>query len=168
VAGALSTSANAVKALLQRARVALRKARLRGDVDVQVDRAVVEQFAAAIEAGSVERLTALLAEDAWGVTDGGGVVRTSTKPNLGRRAVARQWQNGQRRLNGLRVTATIIPLNGEPSIVIRLADAPDVVVAVVHLETREGQVSSLRVSRDPRRTAMFVGARATVHQWADA
>jgi RNA polymerase sigma-70 factor (ECF subfamily) len=152
VADTLQTNANAVKALLQRARVALREARLRDDIDVPVDRAVVEQFAAAIEAGSIEALSALLAEDVWGIVDGGGVVRTANKPTFGRRAVARQWANGKRKLNGLAVRAEIVSLNGEPAIVIRLVE-PAAIVAVVHLETRAGRVSALRLGRDPRRTA---------------
>jgi RNA polymerase sigma factor (sigma-70 family) len=165
VADTLETNANAVKALLQRARVALREARIRDDIDVPADRTVVEQFAAAIEAGSIEALTALLAEDVWGIVDGGGVVQVARKPSFGRRAVSRQWSNGKRRLNGLRVTARVVSLNGEPTVVIRLADAPDAVVAVVHIETRAGRINALRVSRDPHRTARLLGAQAAVHPW---
>ena len=152
VAVTLDLNENSAKALLHRARVALAAARRREDVDVPVDMRVVEQFASAIEAGSIERLSELLDEDAWGITDGGGVVQTAKKPNFGRRAISRQWENGKRRL-GQPVKAEMRRLNGESAIVIRLAAAPDVVVAVVHLETRSGQVVALRVNRDPRRVA---------------
>ena len=40
------------------------------------------------------RIAALLAEDVWGVADGGGLVVTATKPTFGRRTVWRQM--GQR------------------------------------------------------------------------
>ncbi len=154
-ADALGTNANAVKALLHRARMTLARARRRSDVDAPVDPAVVERFARAIEAGAIEGLTELLAEDVWGVTDGGGVIKTSTKPNVGRRAVSRQWANAKRRL-GQDVLAEVRRINGELAIVVRLAAAPAVVIAVVHLETRAAHVASLRVNRDPSRTALLV------------
>lgn len=156
VGQALETNANAVKALLQRARVALRTARLRDDIDVPVDRAIVEQFAAAIEAGSIESITALLAEDVWGIVDGGGFVQAPTKPTFGRTAVSRQWSNGRRRLDGQPAYATIVILNGEPAIVIGPAARREVAVAVVHLETRASRICALRVSVDPRTATRFL------------
>lgn len=152
VAETLELDENSTKALLHRARVALADARRQSDVDVPADMKVVERFASAIESGSIEQLTELLDENAWGVVDGGGVIQAAKKPNFGRRAISRQWANGKRRL-GQSVTAEIRRLNGEDAIVIRLAAAPDVVVAVVHLETRDGHVVALRVNRDPRRIA---------------
>jgi RNA polymerase sigma-70 factor (ECF subfamily) len=153
VAEVLKTNPNAAKALLRRARAALAGARIREDVDVPVDAAVVERFARAVEAGAIDVLTELLAEDAWGITDGGGVVAASTKPNFGRRAVSRQWSNAKRRL-GVPVTTSTLILNGEAAIVIRLAPMPEVLVAVVHLETRVGHVAALRVNRDPNRLGL--------------
>ena len=152
VGATLGGSANAAKATLQRARVALREARRRTDVDVPVDRDVVERFASAIEAGSVDEIAALLAEDAWGATDGGGIIVTATKPTFGRRVIARQWANAKKKL-AVDVVAELRLLNGETAIVIRLAMAPDVIVAIVHLETRDGAVVALRVNRDPRSIA---------------
>lgn len=152
VAVTLDIDENAAKALLHRARVALAEARRRVDVDVPVDKDVVERFASAIAAGSIEALTELLDENAWGIVDGGGVVQAAKKPNFGRRAISKQWENGKRRL-GQPVVTEIRRINGEPAIVIRLAAAPEVVVAVVHLETRDGNVVALRVNRDPRRIA---------------
>jgi RNA polymerase sigma factor (sigma-70 family) len=152
VAATLETNENSAKALLHRARTALAEARRYTHIDVPCDRAVVEQFARAIEEGSTERLAELLAEDAWGVVDGGGIIQAAKKPNFGRRAIARQWENGKRRL-GQPVTAEIRRINGESAIVIRLASSVDIVVAVVHLETRDGHIQALRVNRDPRRVA---------------
>jgi RNA polymerase sigma-70 factor (ECF subfamily) len=157
VADALATNANAAKALVHRARVALAAARRHVDVDVPTDRGVVERMAQAIEAGAVEALAAMLAEDAWGIVDGGGVVRTATRPTLGGRAIARQWANARTKL-GQPVTARVHTLSGEPAIVIRLADLPEAIVAVAHVETRAGAVVALRVHRDPARIARFSGA----------
>ena len=157
VAGALDTNANAAKALVHRARVALAAARVHVDVDVPADRHVVERMAQAIEAGAVGDLAAMLAADAWGVVDGGGVIQTATRPTFGGRAVARQWTNAKHKL-GVPVTARVRVLNGEPAIVIRLATQPGVVVAVAHVETRAGAVVALRVHRDPTRIARLADA----------
>jgi RNA polymerase sigma factor (sigma-70 family) len=155
VASAVGINENATKALLHRARAALSAARRLETVEVPSDRGVIERFARAIEDGNIDALADLLAEDAWGVVDGGGVIQTATKPNYGRRAIARQWDNGRRRL-GQPVMTEVRPINGEPSIVIRLRSMPEVLVAIVHLETRDGYVVSLRVNRDPKRVA-FLG-----------
>jgi RNA polymerase sigma-70 factor (ECF subfamily) len=156
VAAAIETNENSVKALLHRARVALRKARRREDVDMPVNVRVVEEFARALEHGSIERITELLAEDVWGVVDGGGVIQTATKPTFGRRAVSRQWANAKTRLNR-EVAAEIRRINGEPAIVIRLAERVETIVAIVHFETRAGRIVALRINRDPQRIA-WLGA----------
>jgi RNA polymerase sigma-70 factor (ECF subfamily) len=149
VADALETNANAAKALLHRARVALRDARRRSDTDVPVDATVVDAFARAIDAGSIEALTALLDDDAWGIVDGGGIVQASNKPTFGARVISRQWENAQRKL-GQPVTGEVRSLNGEAAVVIRLAAMREVIVAIVHLETKSGRVVALRINRDPR------------------
>jgi RNA polymerase sigma-70 factor (ECF subfamily) len=153
IAETLSTNPGAAKAALQRARVALHDQRIRGDTDVPVDQAMVEQLAAAVEAGSIDAIRSLLADDVWGIVDGGGVIRAATKPTFGARAVSRQWANAKRRLGDEPVTATILTLNGEPALVLRLASVPEGVLAVVHVESRQGRISALRVSRDPRKAA---------------
>jgi len=152
VAATLDTNENSAKALLHRGRTALAEARRHTQVDFPSNSEVVERFARAIEAGAIDQLAELLAEDAWGVVDGGGVIQAAKKPNFGRRAIAKQWENGKRRL-GQDVTAEIRRINGENAIVIRLAAMPDVVVAIVHLETRARHIVALRVNRDPKRVA---------------
>jgi RNA polymerase sigma factor (sigma-70 family) len=159
IGATFGSTANAAKATLHRARVALREARRRTDVDVPVDHAIVERFAKAIEAGAVDQIADLLAEDAWGATDGGGIVVTANKPTFGRAVIARQWANAKRKI-GVDVTAELRTLNGEPAIVVRLATQPDVIVAVVHLETHGGRVVALRVNRDPRSTATLAARSA--------
>jgi RNA polymerase sigma-70 factor (ECF subfamily) len=150
VAETMGSNANATKAMLHRARVALAEARRHDRVDVPVDPAVVEKFARAVAAGAIDELSALLAPDVWGITDGGGLIVTANKPSYGPRAVTRQWANAKRKVSAA-VTADIVPMNGEPTIVIRLAELPEMIVAVVHFETWNGRVRSLRVGRDPRR-----------------
>jgi len=155
VAATLDTNPNAAKALLARARARLARARQHTDVDVPVDRTVVERLAQAIEARSVDGFTALLAEDVWGVTDGGGIVRVAAKPVFGIRAVARGFASVVRR-QPLPVAARIRVLNREPAVVVTLPSAGDTVFASVHAETRAGRIVALRVVRDPRKLA-FLG-----------
>jgi RNA polymerase sigma-70 factor (ECF subfamily) len=150
VAEALGINANAAKALLHRARAALARARGEIDVDTPVDLELVHAFARALEAGSIESLAKTMAEDVWGIVDGGGIVRVATRPTRGRRVVARRFANVQRRL-GVGVMAELRPMNGETAIVVRLAADPRLVIAVVHLVTRDGAVAMVLVDRDPRR-----------------
>jgi RNA polymerase sigma-70 factor (ECF subfamily) len=154
VAEALGINANAAKALLHRARATLARARGEIDVDTPVDLELVRGFARALEAGSIESLAMTMAEDVWGIVDGGGVVRVATRPTRGRRVVAKRFANVQRRLGvGVHVVAELRPMNGETAIVVRLAADPRLVVAVVHLVTRGGTVAMVLVDRDPRRLA---------------
>lgn len=152
VASTLGTNANNVKQLLARARATLARERRHVAVDIPVDRAVVERLAAAIESRSVEAFSALLAEDVWGVTDGGGVVRVAAKPLFGKRAVARGFASVARR-QPLPVAARLSVLNGEPAVVVTLPTAGGAVFASVHVETRGGRIVAVRVVRDPRKLA---------------
>jgi RNA polymerase sigma-70 factor (ECF subfamily) len=155
IARILETNANAVKAVLYRARVALSAVRVHDQVDMPVDTEVVERFARAIEAGAIDVLTELLATNAWGIVDGGGIVQTANKPTYGGRAISRQWANAKRKLSQP-VTTNVITLNGERAIVVRLAAAPEIIIAVVHLQTREKLIVALQIHRDPRRIAQIV------------
>jgi len=155
VSTVVGASVNATKALIHRARVALAAARHRDDVDVPVDPVVVEALARAVEAGSLDTLAALLAEDAWGVVDGGGVVPVAGKPSIGRRAVVRRFGNAWRRLDQVPLVAEVRALNGEPAVIVRIGGDRRIVVAVIHVETRDRSVVALRVDRDPRRTVRF-------------
>ena len=150
VAEALGTNPNAAKALLSRARAALAHARRHADVDVPADPTVVERLAHAIETRSVEAFTALLAEDVWGLTDGGGVLRVAAKPVFGVRAVSRGFASTNRR-QPLPIAAHVRVLNGERAVVVTVPSADDAVMAAVHIETRAGRIVALRVARDPRR-----------------
>ena len=155
VAEVLETNANASKALIHRARVALAAARHRDDVDVPVDRVVVERLAQAIEAGSLDTIAALLAGDAWGVVDGGGIIPVVPGPSHGRAAVLRRFANAWRRLGNIPLMAEVRTLNGEPAVIVRVPSTPPLVVAVIHIESRGGQIAALRIDRDPRRTQAF-------------
>ena len=148
VADTVGTNDNAAKATLRRARAALDRARGRTDVDVPVDPAVVERLAGALESRSVDTLAALLADDVWGVVDGGGVVQVATRPTFGARALLRRFANLARRV-ALPVTCRVVHLNGEPAVLATLPSAGNAVFASVHVETRGGRIVAMRVVRDP-------------------
>src|SRR5262249_28560970 len=100
VASTIGTNGNAAKATLRRARAALDRARGRTDVDVPVNFEVVERLARALESRSVDALAALLADDVWGVVDGGGIVRVASRPTFGARTLLRRFANLSRRVPG--------------------------------------------------------------------
>lgn len=155
VAAAVGSNPNAVKALLHRARQALARARRRTDVDPVADPAVVERFAAAIEAYALDDLAALCAEDVWGVVDGGLAIRVASKPSIGPRAVVRRFANAARRLGGVPVGARVVVMNGEAAVLVTAPREGGAPFAIVHLETGDGLVRAIRVIRDPRKLADF-------------
>jgi RNA polymerase sigma-70 factor, ECF subfamily len=148
VAGTVGTNENAAKATLRRARAALARARGRSDVDVPVDPEVVERLARALETRSVEALAALLADDVWGVVDGGGVVRAARRPTFGARALLRRFANLARR-TPVPVACRVVRLSGEPAVLATVPSAGGMVFASVHIETRGGRIVAMRVVRDP-------------------
>jgi len=147
-ASTIGTNDNAAKATLHRARAALDRARGRITVDVPVDAAVVEQLARALESRSVDALAALLADDVWGVVDGGGVVQVAKRPTFGARALLRRFANLSRRVP-LPVECRVVSLNGEPAVLTTLPTAGHAVFASVHVETHGGRIVAMRVVRDP-------------------
>src|SRR5437660_53689 len=87
-----------------------------------------EAIARAIELGSLDAVAALLAEDAWGVVDGGGLVQAAARPSFGRRSIVRRFANAWRRLGGIALVADVRALNGEPAVIVR---AGPIVTAVM-------------------------------------
>jgi RNA polymerase sigma-70 factor (ECF subfamily) len=144
-AAALGVTSGNVKVLLHRARAKLEEIHRVGPCDAPVDGTVIEEFAQALETRDIERLTALLAADVWGLIDDGLGRR---KPTLGLRAVSRQWRNAMTRYPADRVRR--LRLNGEPALLVSIGD---VALASVHLETRDHRVTSTRVVLDPPRLA---------------
>ena len=134
IAHTVRTNENATKATLHRARAALTR------------------LARALESRSVEALGALLADDVWGVVDGGGVVRVATRPTFGARALLRRFANLARRVP-VPVACRVVDLNAEPAVLVTLPSAGDAVFASVHVETRGGRIIAMRVVRFPAKLA---------------
>jgi hypothetical protein len=94
-----------------------------------------------------------MAQDVWGVVDGGGVIKVASRATRGRRAATVRFANVQRRLGGASVVAERRSINGERAIVVRLAVDPSLVIAVIHLVTKGRMIAGFLVDRDPRRLA---------------
>jgi RNA polymerase sigma-70 factor (ECF subfamily) len=142
----LGVSSSGVKVLLHRARARLEESHRIGRCDAPVDEAVVETFAQALETRDIDRLTAILASDVWGLVDDGAGRR---RPTIGVRAVSRQWQNAMARYEPVdRIRR--VRLNGEMALLIMMGEWA---LASVHLETLGGRVVSTRVLLDPPRLA---------------
>src|SRR5262245_52979650 len=77
--------------IFHRARRALQDKRARFEPDPQRQRQLLVSFLSASQAGDVEALSGLLAQDAVTWADGGGKVPSILKPIYGRQAVARFW-----------------------------------------------------------------------------
>lgn len=148
----INTNENAAKATLHRARAALDRARVRTAVDVPVDAEVVERLARALESRSVDALASLLADDVWGVVDGGGVIKVATRPSFGARALLRRYANLLRRVPAP-VECRVVSLNGESAVLTMLPSAGNAVFASVHVETQGERIVAMRVVRDPAKLA---------------
>jgi RNA polymerase sigma-70 factor (ECF subfamily) len=89
IARALERSEGACRQLVYRARQRLGESQGRFKPTAAQHRALIEQFAAATTAGDIDRIAALLSDDAALVADGGGVVLTVLKPLHGPQRIAR-------------------------------------------------------------------------------
>lgn len=154
IAAVIDANENAAKAVLARARAALKDARRHPDLDVVADRRVVERFLQAIEARSIPAITALLDEDVWGVTDWGPYLSGSKKPVYGVRAVSRQWSNANEK-QVLPIAPELRAINGELAILIKVPALDGALVASIHVETRRERIAALRVVRDPFRLSQI-------------
>ncbi|MBA3528737.1 MAG: RNA polymerase sigma-70 factor [Propionibacteriaceae bacterium] len=89
IASVLGKSSAAVRQLSHRAKKRVAAGRPRFQTSPETQRALAERFLAASRGGDLGALTAILAADVTGWSDGGGVVRAARRPIVGRDAVAR-------------------------------------------------------------------------------
>ena len=117
----LDKSPDNCRQILHRAREALQDRRVRFEPETQRQRQLLTSFLSASQAGDMEALTGLLAQDAVSWADGGGKVRTHLAPIFGREAVARVWSTWLSLTWEGRVplTPTTAEINGSPAILFR-------------------------------------------------
>lgn len=83
---------------------------------------VADRFFAAVSAGDVDRVVALLADDAVMLSDGGSAARAARRPVIGPDRIARLLTNLARRAVPLGAHFERAVLNGEPGVVVWVGD----------------------------------------------
>ena len=111
----LSKSPATCRQIFHRARQALQDKRARFESEPQRQRQLLLSFLSASQAGNMEAMTNLLAQDAVSWSDGGGNVQTNLKPIYGQQAVARFWLSVTRK-NQQPLTETLAEINDSPAI----------------------------------------------------
>lgn len=132
----LSKSTDNCRQIFHRARRALQDNRARFEPEKERQRQLVLSFLSASQAGNMEALTSLLAQDTVSWSDGGGKVQTNFKPIYGKLAVARFWSfwlSGAYK-NQRPLTMTLAEINGSPAILCH-EEGRLVGVISVHLST---------------------------------
>jgi RNA polymerase sigma-70 factor (ECF subfamily) len=101
--------------IFHRAKQALEDKRARFHPEPQRQRQLLLDFLSASQAGNMDALTSLLAQDAISWSDGGGKVQSVPRPIYGQQAVARFWLSVARR-SPRPLTYTLDEINGAPTI----------------------------------------------------
>ena len=160
----LDTSSANCRQLFHRAkgRIAERKPRFRATVDEK--RPLVERFVRAFRDGSEDELTCVLAADVGFWSDGGGKVLAARRPIFGRERVVTMLVGFRRTgpATGVPlelVTLDIVEVNGEPSVLVRVAGRLD----SVYVPTVNGDaITELRIVRNPDKLT-YIERQLTAH-----
>jgi RNA polymerase sigma-70 factor (ECF subfamily) len=151
IAAAVDKSPATVRQISHRAREHVAARRPRMQVSRHEQRAVVEQFLAALRNGDVQGLLAVLAPEVVLRADGGGVVAAARNPIEGAEAVARFLTLLAKIAPGARLDP--VSLNGAPAARIDF----DGEVTAVSLVIEEGRISRIYAIRNPHK---LTGLRA--------
>ena len=114
IAEMLEKSTANCRQIFHRAKQALEEKRARFHPEPQRQRQLLLGFLSASQAGNMDGLTSLLAQDAITWADGGGKVQTVPRPIYGQQAVARFWLSVARK-SPRPLTYTPEEINGEPA-----------------------------------------------------
>ncbi|PSL51740.1 RNA polymerase sigma-70 factor (ECF subfamily) [Saccharothrix carnea] len=144
IAEAVDKSLAAVRQIAHRAKAHVAERRPRGVVTPAASRDAIAAFQRAVDTGDLQGLLDVLAPDVVLLGDGGGVVRTATRPVVGADKVARLLAGRLDRL----ATASLHPVqvNGHPALLLRLDGEVDTVLAV---RVDDGLVTGIYAVRNP-------------------
>jgi Sigma-70, region 4 len=148
IADILDKSEDNVRQLASRARRHVQERRPRFDPSREQRDELAKRFLAAAQAGEVEALEALLADDVELHGDGGGKVPALARTQEGPQRVAHTlvvWVRQLRRLAG--GTLRLAQINGQPGAL--LFDRDGALIAVWALEIADGQVRSIHSVINP-------------------
>ncbi|MGW4206373.1 RNA polymerase sigma factor SigJ [Lentzea sp. NPDC004789] len=175
IAEVLDLTETNVQQIYRRAKQHLATGRTRVEVDAAGARKIVEEFLAAALSGNTDSLVKLLADDAMGVGDAGGVFFSLPKPITGALRVARFLRTlftpdeAKRALAGGHLALFAAVANGVPALVLQAGDR---VFGVMALEvTTEGitsvllQVNPAKLDRANREWAAADRGEPLVESW---
>ncbi|GAA4953691.1 RNA polymerase sigma factor SigJ [Yinghuangia aomiensis] len=139
-----------VRQAYSRAKKHLADGRPRFAASAEVRADLLERFLTAAAEGALDRLEALLADDVVAWADGGGKVRSATRPVSGRNAVARFFI-GMLQKFGSGVVVTFAEVNGAAA-VLGWEDGALIAAGMVEFGTDDfgnGVVTDVRIMRNP-------------------
>ena len=154
IAETLGTSESVSQQHVSRARRRIAAARNGTDIDHAAARRIVEAFVDAASSGRIERLVALLTDDATGTSDGAGglakkLIRYSTPARLaGAVQAGFKSSEARRRLAGGSPSIHAAVVNGCPAMLVTLDDR---VLGVTLLEIRDNKIAVARSIAAPAR-----------------
>lgn len=147
VARTLGKSEAACRQLVHRAKTQIRDERPRFAVERDAHRRLLEGFAKAAASGDMQRLKALLAEDAELIGDSGGNVPAFRKMLRGAQRIAQYYFSVPRLLGeGLRIE--VAEINGEPGLLRFFNGALE---SVQTIETDGERILRIRTQRNPEK-----------------
>jgi len=149
----LDIAEDACRQRVHRAKQRLREGRPRFSVGEAAQRRLLERFAAAMAAPTLDTLKALFAEDAVHVSDGGGVVRATLRPLHGNERVARLYLQLARGLHGTGARYEPTTLNGAPALLLRTDEA---LIAAMWLECQDERITAIHALRHPDKLARLL------------
>ncbi|MBT9473668.1 MAG: RNA polymerase sigma factor SigJ [Pseudomonadota bacterium] len=149
VAETLGRNEAAVRQLATRARAHVRDNRPRFTVSQEDAAKLAAAFMAAAAQGDMAALSAVLAEDAVMVSDGGGKRKASLRPLIGREDIIRllegiSWRAGGEEVWPLSFRA--VRINGYPGIVMEREDGP---MTVAFQPGEDGKLAAIYMVRNP-------------------
>ncbi len=150
IAAFLGKSEAACRQSFSRAKKHLGDRRPRFPVSPETHRQMLSMFLQAVQAGDMNGLVNLLAEDVTLWTDGGGKVKgAATRPIVGRAAVAR-FTLGAVRLAPEEYRVEIAEVNRQPALIMRTGEQAYLVLTI---EVAAQQIRAIRVIANPEKLA---------------
>ncbi|WP_076999868.1 RNA polymerase sigma-70 factor [Variovorax sp. KK3] len=157
LARTLGKSEAACRQLVHRAKAQIQDERPRFTVERDVHWRLMQGFAQAAAGGDMERLKALLAEDAELVGDSGGKVPAFRKMLRGAQRIAQYYFSVPRLLgDGLRLE--VVEINGEPGLLRFFNGALE---SVQTIETDGERILRIRTQRNPEKLAHIAAHLST-------
>jgi len=148
IAAIIGTSGDNTRQLVSRARRHVDERRPRFEASQQKRNQLARSFLAAVSDGDLEALEELLADDVVLHGDGGGRVRSITRPVHGRTRVARLLLSGMRAAEAFGGwSVRHVNVNGQPGAL--ASDATGTLIAVLVLDIADGHVQAVRAIANP-------------------